>query len=76
VSDVLGLVTVNNRGASAFAEVSIVSGDGRTVGTYPIDLGTGSVSHSIPLGNVASGAYILLLRSQGTDLSLPFVVAR
>ncbi|MFM7774000.1 MAG: zinc-dependent metalloprotease [Candidatus Kapaibacterium sp.] len=76
VSDVIGLSVENNRGVAAPAEVSIVSADGRTVGSYPLELTVGVHRHSIPAGDLASGAYILLLRAQGTELSLPFVVSR
>lgn len=76
VTDVLGLSIENNRGVSVFGEVSIVAADGRTVGTYPMELAAGSQNHSLPIADMASGAYILVLRAQGTELSLPFVVAR
>jgi hypothetical protein len=76
VTDIIGLSIENNRGVSTFAEVSIVAADGRTVGTYPLELISGNQKHSIPATDLSSGAYILLLRAQGTELSLPFVVAR
>lgn len=76
VNNVLGLVLENNRATSCMAELSIIAADGRKVVTLPVDMSTGSHSHSIPVNDIASGTYMVMITAQGSELSLPFVIVR
>ena len=76
VRDVLGVEIENNRVTSCMAEISIVSADGRQVMTLPMDVTLGSHTHTVPVNDIASGTYMVILRAQGSELSLPFVIVR
>ncbi len=75
-SNSLQMSISNARALSAFAQIDIVSNDGKVAFSMPTVLQIGEQVVQIPLSQLASGPYVVVLHSDGAELSLPFVIAR
>ncbi len=74
-NDYLQLQIENSRSIPSSSELQVISNDGRVVLSQLQVLDLGAQVLKVPLQNISSGSYIVVLRTDGVELSLPFVIA-
>ncbi len=75
-SSSLSVSLSNARPLSAYAQIDVVSNDAKVVLSMPAVLQSGNQVIQIPLSTLVAGSYLMVLHSDGAELSLPFVIAR
>ncbi len=75
-NDVLQMNVENGRSVPSAADIQVIGADGRVALHQNNVLETGSQMVSLKLSELSSGSYIVVLRVDGAELSLPFVIAR
>ncbi len=75
-NDHIVLTIQNSRASLLNADIQIYSAEGRSVLTHSMPVQTGEQQYSLGLESLSSGHYLIVMRTDGAELSLPFVVAR